>query len=98
MSLTESSVLTTNLTVIASNSPARLQIPTSGRRWLDWTAINYDDSSWVSRTNGVGFGSTNVAQAITEAAVAPIAPLAIGGSTKARHGRSDAVARQPDAL
>jgi len=68
-------VLTTNLTLIDSNSLVRVQIPGSGADGLNWTAIGYDDSGWVSGTNGVGYGSTNVTQADYGAAVSLTAPV-----------------------
>src|ERR1043166_2358781 len=47
---------TTNSTVIASNSPVRWRIPV-GTEGVNWTATNYNDSTWAAGTNGVGFGS-----------------------------------------
>ncbi len=65
-------VLTTNLTLIDSNSPVRVQVPANGNDALNWTGTNYDDSAWLLGTNGVGFGSTKTDYA---SAVAPTAPI-----------------------
>jgi hypothetical protein len=48
-------VVGTNLTVIFTNSPARVLIPTAATP-ANWMASDFDDSSWMAATNGVGFG------------------------------------------
>src|ERR1051325_8230552 len=65
-------VLTTNLTLIDSNSPVRVQVPANGNDALNWTGTNYDDSAWLLGTNGVGFGSTKTDYG---SSVAPTAPI-----------------------
>src|SRR3954469_19887767 len=47
-------VLTTNLTLISSNSAVCVQVPANGADGTDWTSLGYDDSAWLLGTNGVG--------------------------------------------
>lgn len=68
-------VLTTNLTLINSNSPARVRIPDGQDEDVDWRTIAYDDGAWIAGTNGVGYGTTNVTQADYGASVLPTAPV-----------------------
>ncbi|HMC28487.1 MAG TPA: LamG-like jellyroll fold domain-containing protein, partial [Verrucomicrobiae bacterium] len=70
-----SGVLTTNQTLIATNSPALVRVPSDNSAGTDWTGIGFDDSGWIQGTNGVGYGTTNVAQADYSAAVLPTAPV-----------------------
>ncbi len=67
--------LTTNQTVITSNSAVRVQVPASGSDGTNWTTVGYNDSAWMSGTNGVGYGSTNATAADYGAAVLPTAPV-----------------------
>ncbi|MGC8886079.1 MAG: lamin tail domain-containing protein [Verrucomicrobiia bacterium] len=41
--------------LISSNSPAKILIPSNGGIGTIWTEILFDDSSWISGTNGIGF-------------------------------------------
>ncbi len=68
-------VLTTNQTLISTNSPVTVLVPSGGDDGLNWTAIVFDDSNWIGGTNGVGYGATNVAQADYSATVLPMAPV-----------------------
>ncbi len=43
----------TNL--VTTNSSARVFIPTDGGLGTSWTTADFDDSSWISGTNGVGY-------------------------------------------
>ncbi len=43
----------TNL--VSTNSSARVFIPTDGSLGTSWTAADFDDSSWIGGTNGVGY-------------------------------------------
>ena len=65
--------IATNATLLSSNSLVRVRIPNGSEG--DWTGTNYDDSAWISGTNGVGFGSTNTTQADYGQAVLTTAPL-----------------------
>jgi hypothetical protein len=67
--------LTTNQLFISTHAAVRAHVPSSGAEGLNWTALDYNDSSWVQGINGVGFGSTNVTQADYAAAVIPTAPV-----------------------
>jgi len=68
-------VLTTNQTLITTNSPVLVSVPANGDDDLTWTTPGYDDSAWMQGTNGIGYGSTNVAQADYSASVLPMAPV-----------------------
>src|SRR5467141_3470859 len=68
-------VLTTNQTLISTNSPVTVLVPSGGADGLNWTAIVFDDSTWIAATNGVGYGTTNVAQADYSSTVLPMAPV-----------------------
>jgi len=50
------SVITTNITVIATNAPLRVRIPAADEG-TNWTTTNYNDSAWTAGTNAVGFGN-----------------------------------------
>ena len=67
--------LTTNRTLIGSNASVRVHVPTSGAIGMTWTNVTYDDSAWIVGTNGVGYGTTNVAQANYGASIAATAPI-----------------------
>ena len=67
-------ILTTNETLISSNSLAKVLVPVTGTG-TNWLNLNYDDSDWTAGTNGVGFGSTNVITADYSATVLPTAPV-----------------------
>ena len=41
--------------VVYSNSVAKILVPTNGALGLLWTEIMFDDSSWITATNGIGF-------------------------------------------
>ena len=69
-----SAVLSTNNTVITSNSPARVLIPTVGTP-ATWASTNFDDSAWIQGTNGVGYGAANAQQIDYGAGVAPTEPV-----------------------
>jgi hypothetical protein len=42
-------------TMIASNSPIRVLVPTSGALGATWTSPTFNDSAWTSGINGVGY-------------------------------------------
>jgi len=67
-------VLTTNNTVIRSNSSARVLIPTAATP-STWNTTNFNDSSWLAGMNGVGFGPANAVEANYAAAIEPTAPV-----------------------
>ena len=67
--------ITTNVTVIGSNTLVRVRIP-NGTEGPDWQTLNYDDAAWISGTNGVGYGATNTVEADYSLAVLPTAPVA----------------------
>ena len=48
--------ITTNITVIPTNAPARVRIPAVAEG-TNWTTAGYNDSAWTAGTNGVGFGN-----------------------------------------
>lgn len=68
-------VFTTNNAVIVSNSPVRVLIPTAATP-ANWNTNNFNDSSWLSGVNGVGFGPGNAVEANYAAAIEPTAPVA----------------------
>ena len=88
--------LTTNRTLIGSNASVRVRVPGSGIDGTNWTTIGFNDSAWTVGTNGVGYGTTNVAQADYGVAIAPTAPLGhwrfseISGATAANAGSGGA--------
>ncbi|MGC8744091.1 MAG: lamin tail domain-containing protein [Verrucomicrobiia bacterium] len=41
--------------VVNSNSVAKILVPSNGALGLLWTDILFDDSSWITATNGIGF-------------------------------------------
>jgi hypothetical protein len=43
------------VTLLASGAPARALVPADGSLGLDWTAVDFDDSSWAAGTTGVGY-------------------------------------------
>jgi len=45
-------------TLIGSNAPVTVFVPTNGALGLSWTGTLFDDSSWTSGTNGVGYETT----------------------------------------
>lgn len=47
--------------IIASSATARILVPQDESAGADWTAIDYDDSSWLAGPLGVGFAGTNTA-------------------------------------
>ncbi|HTD64908.1 MAG TPA: lamin tail domain-containing protein, partial [Candidatus Limnocylindria bacterium] len=67
--------LTSNFTVVATSAPVRVQIPSSAADGTNWLYTNFDDSSWILGTNGVGYGVTNAIAADYSAAVAPTLPV-----------------------
>jgi hypothetical protein len=67
--------LTTNQTVIDSNTLVRVRVPANGNDGTTWTTLNYDDSGWTLGTNGVGYGSTNATAADYNAVVQPTQPV-----------------------
>jgi hypothetical protein len=42
-------------TLVASDAPTTVHIPTNGSLGLSWTTAAFDDSSWISGTSGVGY-------------------------------------------
>src|SRR5436190_2369262 len=40
---------------VANGSPARVFVPTNSRLGTSWTAASFNDSSWKTGTNGVGY-------------------------------------------
>jgi len=66
--------LTSNATVITSNTLVRVRIP-SADEGTNWTTAAYDDSVWTPGTNGVGYGTTNVVQVDYGQSVQPTAPV-----------------------
>ncbi|HWN97277.1 MAG TPA: LamG-like jellyroll fold domain-containing protein, partial [Methylomirabilota bacterium] len=66
--------LTTNITVINSNTLVRVRIP-DGTEGASWAATNYNDSAWTLGPNGVGYGTTNSVAADYSATVLPTAPV-----------------------
>ena len=68
-------VLSTNQTLVTTNTPVRVLIPGAQDLGTNWQNINFDDSLWISGTNGVGFGASNSLQADYSLAVAPTAPV-----------------------
>jgi hypothetical protein len=67
--------LTTNQTVITSNTPVRVQVPPNGNEGLAWTLPAYDAGGWTLGTNGVGYGTTNATSADYGAGVLPTQPV-----------------------
>ncbi|HEY0549473.1 MAG TPA: lamin tail domain-containing protein [Verrucomicrobiae bacterium] len=69
--------LTSNFTVIATSAPVRVHIPNSSDEELgtNWLTLGFDDQTWISGTNGVGYGATNSFVADYGLAVAPTAPV-----------------------
>lgn len=45
-------------TLVAANASAKVLIPTSDTLGSQWTSTNFNDASWVSGTNGVGYETT----------------------------------------
>ncbi len=45
----------TNLTLLPSNATVRAYVPSNGDLSNSWMLANFDDSSWISGTNGVGY-------------------------------------------
>jgi hypothetical protein len=66
--------LSTNDTVVKSNSTLRVHIPTAGTP-ANWATLGFDASSWIAGTNGVGFGPANAVEPNYGAAVAPTLPV-----------------------
>jgi hypothetical protein len=66
--------LTTDTTAINSNALVRLRIP-SADEGTNWTILGYDDSAWTLGTNGIGYGTTNTAQADYGQAVQLTSPV-----------------------
>jgi hypothetical protein len=89
-------VLSTNDTVLTTNSPARVLIPTASTP-ANWATTSFNDSSWIQGTNGVGYGSTNASQIDYAAAVLPTAPVGFwrlnesSGTTAANIGSGSAL-------
>lgn len=68
-------LLTTNVTLVGSNAPVRVRVPANDLDDTTWTAVAYDDSGWQAGTNGVGFGSANVAEVDYGGTVQATAPV-----------------------
>jgi len=45
----------TTAPLIATNAPIHFRIPTNSSADATWTQINFDDSSWLNGTNGIGY-------------------------------------------
>ena len=55
----QSGQLSYNFTpLVISGASSKTKVPTDGSDSLDWTNINYNDSSWLAGTTGVGFDSS----------------------------------------
>jgi hypothetical protein len=49
-------LLSSNITLVASNGPGRVRIPSDGSEGTNWTYPAYNDSAWTAAINGIGFG------------------------------------------
>ncbi len=47
--------LSTSDQLVGEGSPLRLLVPTDGSLGLNWTANNFDDSSWLDTSSGIGY-------------------------------------------
>ncbi|MCX8157925.1 MAG: lamin tail domain-containing protein, partial [Verrucomicrobiae bacterium] len=66
-------MLVTNYLLVATNALARIRVPVDGALGTNWTALDFDDGTWATATNGIGFdvaggGGGGGAQAILNAA------------------------------
>ena len=69
-------LVTSNLTLITTNSLARVRVPLDGGEGTNWTTAGFDDAAWTEGTNGVGFGPVSTAApADYGAAVLPTGPV-----------------------
>jgi len=68
-------VLSSNSTLVATNTPVRVRIPSSAADGTNWLYVGFNDGSWTAGTNGVGYGTTNVIAADYSAAVLPTGPV-----------------------
>jgi hypothetical protein len=71
-------LVSSNQTVITTNTSVRVRIPSSGVEGTNWTNLGYDDSAWTSGQNGVGYGGAGSigdesSYALALAALGPVA-------------------------
>lgn len=86
--------------LMATNAPARVFVPTNGILGFNWTAPGFDDSSWLTGTNGIGYdtGVVDPLESSYSALVLESQPVAywrldeLNGDTAANEGSSGAVA------
>jgi len=50
-------VLSSNLTLVATNAAGSLRVPANGSDGTNWTFAGYDDSAWTAAINGIGYGA-----------------------------------------
>jgi hypothetical protein len=50
-------LVTKSDTFISANAPAKILVPGNGNLGTRWTQANFDDSSWITATLGIGYGS-----------------------------------------
>ena len=53
-----SATLNPTITAVATNSPARVRVPSSDADGTNWLLVGYDDGNWAAGTNGVGYSAT----------------------------------------
>jgi hypothetical protein len=46
---------TATVTLLGPGAPARALVPPNDNLGLDWTAVEFDDTTWVSGTTGIGY-------------------------------------------
>ena len=86
---------TTNITVVPLTAPVRVRVPTSDADGTNWTTRTYDDSGWMSGTNGVGFASPGSVEIDYGASIQPTAPVGYwrlnesSGTTTANSGSGE---------
>ncbi|MEO8428418.1 MAG: lamin tail domain-containing protein, partial [Verrucomicrobiota bacterium] len=44
-----------SVVLIETNAPGRVSVPRDGALGIDWTAPQFDDSTWRAATNGIGY-------------------------------------------
>ena len=44
-----------SVTLVNTSSPCQVKIPTNGSDFDSWRTLDFDDSNWLSGTNGVGY-------------------------------------------
>jgi hypothetical protein len=67
--------LSSNFTAVSTSAPVRVRIPANNLDGTNWLYPEYNDSTWIAGTNGVGYGTSNAFTADYASAIAPTAPL-----------------------